>query len=159
MRIQDAAPSYGEQLRQLEATGQTALGPALLVANGMIAGAAPGARIVLCTDGCSNVGVGGLVTDETGGRRSLADFLPGLESCRQFYKTEALRARERGATVSVISIEGEHSNLQALGVVADITGGTIQRVQPIQLAFAFETCVFQELVATRVDVHVRLHTR
>lgn len=158
MRIEDAARSYGEQLRQLGATGQTALGPALLVANGMIAGAAPGARIVLCTDGCSNVGVGGLVVDETGGR-SLADFLPGLESCRQFYKTEALRARERGATVSVISIEGEHSNLQALGVVADITGGAIQRVQPIQLAFAFETCVFQELVATRVDVHVRLHTK
>ena len=152
------AQSYGEQIRELAASGQTALGPALLVATGMITEAAPGATIVLCTDGCSNVGVGGLV-HAAQGTAGLQSLLPGLEACRKFYRDGALRAREHGATVSVISIEGEHSNLQALGVVADVTGGTIQRTQPHQLASAFELCVFQLVVAVHLKVHLRLHTR
>ena len=44
---------------RLEEGGQTALGPSLLLAISM-AGQVPGSKVIICTDGLANVGVGNL---------------------------------------------------------------------------------------------------
>ena len=43
----------------LEEGGQTALGPALLIAVSMACNT-PGSKVIMCTDGMANVGLGGL---------------------------------------------------------------------------------------------------
>lgn len=43
----------------LEEGGQTALGPALLVST-VIACQVPGSKVIICTDGMANIGVGNL---------------------------------------------------------------------------------------------------
>ena len=43
----------------LEEGGQTALGPALLLAISMACNT-PGSKVIMCTDGMANVGLGGL---------------------------------------------------------------------------------------------------
>lgn len=48
------------KLLGLSARGQTALGPALLVAMGMAGSSNAGGHVIVCTDGLSNVGVGAL---------------------------------------------------------------------------------------------------
>lgn len=48
---------------RLEEGGTTALGPALLIATTM-AGQHPGSKVIICTDGKANVGVGRLDLEE-----------------------------------------------------------------------------------------------
>jgi hypothetical protein len=55
----DSAAELSTKLYALEETGQTALGPALLVSIAMAA-KSPGSRVVVCTDGLANVGLGAL---------------------------------------------------------------------------------------------------
>lgn len=50
-------------LIRLEEGGTTALGPALLIATTM-AGQHPGSKVIICTDGKANVGVGRLDLEE-----------------------------------------------------------------------------------------------
>jgi hypothetical protein len=42
-------------------------------------------------------------------------------------------AKERGVAVSVVSIEGEECRLENLGVVAELTGGDVTKVDPEHL--------------------------
>lgn len=56
--------SYRTLLNRLEEGGTTALGPALLIAATM-AGNHPGSKVIICTDGKANVGVGRLDEEES----------------------------------------------------------------------------------------------
>jgi hypothetical protein len=58
-RYAQSRPTLEERLFQLEETGPTALGPAVVAALGMCEGKR-GARIVVCTDGVANIGLGSL---------------------------------------------------------------------------------------------------
>lgn len=53
------------QILSLEAKGQTALGPALLISI-LIAARKHGSRVILCTDGLANQGLGSLEKDKNG---------------------------------------------------------------------------------------------
>lgn len=82
-----------KKLHSLETEGCTALGPALAVAVGMTTNV-PGAKILLCTDGMANQGVGKV--DNSNKATAL-----------QFYRSLAEQARGNGVTVSVITMEGQ----------------------------------------------------
>ena len=110
--ISSTAAALKDQLVHLKPKGQTALVPALMVAIGMASSGTPCSQIVLCTDGLSNIGVGSL---EVGSTSQSAGLTEEEAFTQKFYIEAAVHARNAGLCVNIVSFEGEHCNLQALG--------------------------------------------
>jgi hypothetical protein len=51
-----------EKLLAIEETGPTALGPALIASLGLASKGKAGSKVIVCTDGLSNVGIGSFDT-------------------------------------------------------------------------------------------------
>jgi hypothetical protein len=129
------------KLWDLEESGPTALGPALLLGI-VIAGAQPGSSVILATDGLANVGLG------------------SLEDSREsamYYTELAEQAKLRGVTVTVISLIGTECALESLSIVCEQTAGSVQRVDPVQLASSSLSLVDRPIVAFGVMAMVLLH--
>ena len=137
--VSKSAGLLTKKILSLEETGPTALGPAMLISIGMAA-KSNGSRVVLCTDGLANVGLGSLdkLSDEQ------------REKSEQWYDNVGEFAKQHGVTVSVISIKGDECALEDLGRVAEHTGGTVVRVDPQELAQNFKQILAQQVVATKV---------
>jgi hypothetical protein len=111
-RISEVATRLSTTVSGLKPCGNTALGPALAVAVGL-ASSRPGSKIVLCTDGMANNGVGAIRNrDET----------------VDFYGDMGRHAAEEGTCISVITMEGEDCSMENLGICADLTGGQVEMV-------------------------------
>lgn len=134
-----------QKIRNLNPDGATALGPALLMSVLLAAQGKPGSKVVLCTDGIANVGLGSLATEED------------LEAALMFYNDVAMKARDSSVCVSILSIEGEECSLEYLLPVVEKSGGTIDKVDPINLTQDFADALAQEVLATHVNVVVHLH--
>jgi actin-related protein len=111
-KVVDVAERLESTVSGLKPSGNTALGPALAVAVGL-AGGRPGSKIVLCTDGMANNGVGAIRD-----RNQVVEF----------YSDIGRRAAEEGTCVSVITMEGEDCSMENLGTCADLTGGQVEMV-------------------------------
>lgn len=85
---------------------------------------APGSSVVLCTDGLANVGLGAFDEIKTEEDSKKADL---------FYEALGEFAKNKGITVSIISIEGEECNIDTLSKIAEMTGGNVERVNPVNL--------------------------
>ena len=46
-------------------------------------------------------------------------------------------ASEAGVTINIVSIEGDECNLEALSTLAELTGGSVERVNPTTLTKDF----------------------
>jgi hypothetical protein len=53
------------------------------------------------------------------------------KAVNEFYEKLGEYAKSKGITVSVISIEGEECKISTLSTLAELTGGTVERVDPI----------------------------
>ncbi|KAK3097067.1 hypothetical protein FSP39_006081 [Pinctada imbricata] len=135
----------GEKLFGLEEGGATALGPALLVACTM-ASQHPGSKVIICTDGKANVGLGRL--DLEGEE---------VEGQVDFYEDVGRKALDKGVSVSVISIKGTDCKLVHLGKVADTTGGQVNIVDPLKLTQEFSTILADRIIATNVTATFIIH--
>lgn len=62
--VSDSYSKLIEKFSNLAEKGQTALGPALAVSLGLLKNSKPGSKILLCTDGLANIGVGSLDGDD-----------------------------------------------------------------------------------------------
>nr|KAG5704944.1 hypothetical protein BaRGS_022786 [Batillaria attramentaria] len=113
--IKETRQSLGEKVFALEEGGPTALGPALVVALSM-ASHQPGSKVIICTDGKANVGLGKLEDQENPGD----DQDPS-----EFYESIADTANTKGVSVSVITIKGTDCKLVHLGKLAEKTGGQV----------------------------------
>ncbi|KAG5185901.1 hypothetical protein JKP88DRAFT_354015 [Tribonema minus] len=131
------------RLFALSEGGPTALGPAAALGLAQAIACGAGSRLVVCTDGLANVGVGSL---DGGG-----DAAPA------FYEYLAGRAAQHGVIVDVVSIAGGGCDLETLGVMSDLTGGTVTRVDPLSLADNFATMLAEPLIAINVTVTLRAH--
>ena len=131
-----------EKLMKLRASGGTALGPALLYSVVLASDGGRGSKVVICTDGLANEGVGSL--DRNSDQNS-------------FYKEIASIATELGISVSVISIEGQECRLESLALVTEETGGSIVKVAPETLSTEFANVMADDVIATQVSVQVFLH--
>ncbi|XP_059169853.1 circularly permutated Ras protein 1-like [Physella acuta] len=134
----------GEKVYNLEEGGATALGPALLVAVNM-ASHHPGSKVILCTDGKANIGLGKL--------EDVSDDQASLD----FYSKAAESAHTAGVTVSVITIEGTDCKLVHLGMLADKTGGQVNIVDPLKLTEEFGNILADPIIATKVKALCILH--
>jgi Mg-chelatase subunit ChlD len=121
----------------LRTSGCTALGPALALAVG-ITSTLYGAKVVLCTDGCANVGVGSVQGKEVS----------------PFYADIARRALENGTTISVITMEGEDCAMENLGTAADISRGQVDIVDPLHLARTVQSMLRDSNLAARAECSV-----
>ena len=134
-----------ERLLALEESGPTALGPALLTSVGLALQGGAGSKVILCTDGIANVGLGSL---ETQNDVEIADF---------FYSKIGDIAKQNGVGISVISIASEECRLDSLSELVDETGGELTKVDPQNLYNDFANILSQEILACKVKVTVNLH--
>jgi hypothetical protein len=122
-----------DKLYALRPSGSTALGPCLATAVG-IAQSSPGSKIMICTDGMANCGVGSIEgTKDT-----------------QFYTRIASYARNKGVSISVVTMEGEDCSMENLGTVADITSGSVEIVDPLNLSSKIVTLLSKQMLASSV---------
>jgi hypothetical protein len=117
-KVGEVGERLGTTVASLKVSGNTALGPALAVATGLARGRA-GSRIVLCTDGMANNGVGAI---------------KNRDQIVEFYGDMGRRAGEEGTCISVITMEGEDCSMENLGICADLTGGQVEMVDLQALA-------------------------
>ena len=101
--VRQRKQAMATQVKALQTEGSTALGPGLLLAV-QLAGRVPGSRVVLCTDGCANHGLGKLNMNMIGVQSS-PDQGPA------FYQQLGEKAKQLSVTVNVISFQGVCSNL------------------------------------------------
>jgi len=125
----------------MEETGPTALGPAVATAIAMAAEGAQGSQVVICTDGLANVGLGAF--DEAKTDEEFA-------AIEKFYGDLGEYAKEVGLTINVISIAGDECNLDALAKLAEVTGGEVERVNPVELTSNFANILSQPIIASNV---------
>ncbi len=102
---------------QLTERGTTALGPAACVALGIMEYAVPGSKVVLCTDGMANMGVGNI------------EDAQGLDGVWNFYRDLAGRAKNMGIPISIISIAGSQCKMEILGSISEISGGDVDIIK------------------------------
>ena len=92
--ISETAGALKQAVGKLEEGGSTALGPALCVSMAMLKDAKPGSKIVLCTDGLANTGVGAI------------EDCVSFDEVDAWYRVLATQAKESGMSISVVAIEG-----------------------------------------------------
>ena len=139
--ISKSSAKLFESLEKLKENGQTALGPAVLTALGMASKGSNGSKLIVCTDGLANIGLGTLdnpVNDD-------------------FYDKLKKFAVESGVTINLITIKGEECKVDVLGMLADNTNGKVLRVDPENLNQDFANVIKGEILATKVDLKVFLH--
>lgn len=147
--IRESKETLVQKLFELEETGSTALGPAVVVCVGMALNSQfGGVKLVIATDGLSNTGIGALdiKSDEV-----------GKKEARTFYEQLGAFAKLKGITISLISIRGEEVNLDIVGQLADQTDGTVDIVDPQNIHEQFGSILQSKLVATEVEVKLFLH--
>lgn len=134
-----------KRLLSLEETGPTALGPALLASVALAGQGGVGSKVILCTDGIANVGLGSLETEEE------------VEASEGFYAQVGELAKQTGVSISVISIASEECRLDCLSNLVEVTGGDLTKVDPENLSNDFANILATEVLACNVSVTVNLH--
>ena len=132
----------------IEETGPTAMGPAVLTSIAMAIQGNPGSTVVICTDGLANVGLGAFDEAKTESEK---------EKVNEFYERIAQIAHQGGVTVNIVSIEGAECNIESLSKLAEITGGQVERVNPLNLTKDFANILSLPVIATKVEAKVKLH--
>lgn len=144
--LSESATYLLNTLKTIKSSGATALGPALLISVILAAQGKPGSKVVICTDGLANKGLGNL---ETTGK--------SLEDANAFYTQVGQLAKEKGVIISIITLVEEGCRLDTLSPIANLTGGDILRVNPLNIGKDFEAIVGERLLATNVVVKVIIH--
>ncbi|XP_047233535.1 circularly permutated Ras protein 1-like isoform X2 [Girardinichthys multiradiatus] len=135
------------QILGLSANGETALGPAALLAIAM-ASRLPGSKVIICTDGKANAKLGNLEEEDNDAHALLSSTI--------FYQDLGESAANQGVTVSVLSIKGTECRLDELGRLADRTGGKVVIASPNQLHSEFEEIIQDRTIATHCAITLLL---
>ena len=130
------------KVAKINYTGMTALGPAALTSVAMAAQGKPGSSVVILTDGEANVGLGSMREEK---------------EAKEFYKDVGIYAEENGVSINIISIDGAEANVDTLSLMADLTGGSVERADPLSLIDDVEGMLAAANIASKVSVKVKLH--
>ena len=144
--VKDTADGLVAKVHGLEEGGATALGPALLVSL-LMASRHRGSKVVVCTDGLANVGLGAVEDDG----EAVAD------AAEEFYRRVGLLAVEHGVVIDLVGIEGEGCDVETLGLAVEPSGGSITKVAPLDVTRNFASMLANEAVATKVSATMFLH--
>lgn len=103
-----------------------------------------GSQVIVCTDGQSNLGLG---SSQGANAAQAADF----------YTRIGEHAKLKGVTVHIVTIIGSECNIDAISPVAEATNGEIERVNPSDIQRNFGDFLSRAVLATRVELKVKLH--
>ncbi|KAM4537120.1 circularly permutated Ras protein 1 isoform 1-T1 [Odontesthes bonariensis] len=129
-----------QKVTDLRENGATSLGPAALASVAM-ASRYPGSKVILCTDGRANIGLGEM------------EQLTSPSSSTQppyFYRHLALQAVGKGVIISVMTFEGTDCRLVDIGSLADVTGGRVNIVSIGTVATEIQSVSADNVLATGV---------
>lgn len=59
--------------------------------------------------------------------------------------------------MNLVSIKGDECNIDALSTLQDLTGGNIERVDPVNLTQNFASMLSKPVIATNVVCKIKLH--
>uniref|UniRef100_UPI00398F5C58 circularly permutated Ras protein 1-like n=1 Tax=Pristiophorus japonicus TaxID=55135 RepID=UPI00398F5C58 len=135
--IAESLQALSYRVHEMRERGATALGPAALVSVS-IASKRPGSKVIICTDGRANTGLGYL--------ESVKENV--CEGSTQFYTDVGEQATLNGVIVSILTIEGTDCRLVELGKLADRTGGRVNIVNPINLPKEIQAALEDDIIAT-----------
>jgi len=164
--VESTADDLTSKVFALEEGGATALGPAMAAAVGLASRKA-GSRIVLATDGLSNVGLGSLevtdadrvaasagAVDEDGDEMSEEDVARARAT--DFYTELGRAAADAGVVVDVVGLAA--CDLEMLGTtLCETTGGEVTKVDPAELRKEFATSLANPVLAMKVTATLLLH--
>ncbi|XP_051508184.1 circularly permutated Ras protein 1-like [Myxocyprinus asiaticus] len=128
-----------QKIKELREHGGTALGPAALISVAM-ASQFTGSKVIICTDGRANIGLGQLEQESS--------HCPVPSP--YFYNQLAYYAAEKGVIVSVMTFEGEDCCLAEVGRLADHTGGRVNIVNIGTVATEIQSAIADNVLATSV---------
>ena len=138
--------TLSSKLKSLETSGSTALGPGLLSAISLASKGKAGSKVIICTDGLANVGLGSL------------EHAGDDKNSKAFYEKIGLYAKSKGISISVITIKGDSEcNIQTLSKVALETNGVVSRVDPEKISSDFSFIIEDEILGTNAKLTVRLN--
>ena len=132
--VSECKELLSKQVFGLRTKGSTALGPALSAAVGL-ASQCVGSEVILCTDGLPNAGIG----SSNSGTSS-------------FYSDIGEYAKSKGVTISILGIDGADCGARNLAVCADISGGNVNIVNPLELTRQMRMIIDNPAIATEVEV-------
>jgi len=142
--VKESKENLLKKLWSIEESGSTALGPALLLGLSMASsGSGARSKMILCTDGLANTGIGSLE-----GKKDIFTA---------FYTELAEQAKVKGVAVSVMTIIGTDCNVESLSLVTEQTGGEISRVDPTNLTANLSSIVSTRVLAYGAMAMVLLH--
>ncbi|XP_078077388.1 circularly permutated Ras protein 1-like isoform X2 [Mustelus asterias] len=139
--IAESLHALNYRVHGMREQGATALGPAALISVS-IASKKPGSKVIICTDGRANTGLGYLESVEE----------EVYKCSRQFYSNVGEQATLSGVIVSILTIEGTDCRLAELGKLADQTGGRVNIVDPINLPKEIQATLEDDVIATDATV-------
>ena len=91
MPLQESLPGLLDSIGKLRPSGQTALGPALLLAVSMVGGGAIASKVIVCTDGRSNVGLGATSPECPAEQRQYSkEYVPSPPSLSLYHHSDML---------------------------------------------------------------------
>ncbi|XP_062239845.1 circularly permutated Ras protein 1 [Platichthys flesus] len=125
-----------QRVKDLREHGATCLGPAALASVAM-ASRHPGSKVILCTDGRANIGLGEM--------EQTSSLLMA-----HFYRRLAEQAVDSGVIISVMSFEGTDCRLADVGRLADTTGGRVNIVSIGTIATEIQSASLDNVLATGV---------
>ncbi|CAJ1085812.1 circularly permutated Ras protein 1 [Xyrichtys novacula] len=129
-----------QRVLDLREHGATCLGPAAL-ASVALASRYPGSKVILCTDGRANIGLGEIEQTSSLSSSSLTSY---------FYRKLALQAVQSGVIISVMTFEGTDCCLADIGRLADTTGGRVNTVSIGTVAREIKLASMDNILATGV---------
>ncbi|XP_026154263.1 circularly permutated Ras protein 1 [Mastacembelus armatus] len=129
-----------QTVKDLREHGATCLGPAALASVAM-ASRYPGSKVILCTDGRANIGLGEM---------NEASSLPSSPHSSYFYRKLALQAVGNGVIISVMTFEGTECCLADIGRLADTTGGRVNIINMGNVATEIQSASMDNVLATGV---------
>ena len=144
----DSKTDLLKTLENIVTGGMTALGPALLVSVGMAGQGKTGSKVVICTDGLANRGMG--MVENVHNPKI-------VQETSDFYERAGEYAKQRGITISVISLVSGECKLEMLSPIANLTGGDILRVNPMQLGDDFAELIAERVIGSNGKLRVQLH--
>eukprot|EP00211_Chloroparvula_japonica_P004689 CAMPEP_0119128714 /NCGR_PEP_ID=MMETSP1310-20130426/6756_1 /TAXON_ID=464262 /ORGANISM="Genus nov. species nov., Strain RCC2339" /LENGTH=613 /DNA_ID=CAMNT_0007119079 /DNA_START=17 /DNA_END=1855 /DNA_ORIENTATION=+ len=156
--VEKSGGDLAKAVEKMEEGGATALGPSAAIAYGICEGF-PGSEIIICTDGKANIGLGGdEENDEANG---------------QYFEKLGRKAKKAGVTISIVSIQtiavDRHGNrsvvkeessecgLAHLKNCANLTGGDVTILHPLELVRQIRKLSQNPVVASDVSVGVLTH--
>ena len=131
--IQQSADKMKGTVGGMYATGMTALGPAVLVST-VLAGKESNGQVILCTDGCANVGLEG----------------------RAFYDQVSDYALQHGVVININTVDGCQANVSQIREMSMKTGGSVSVLRIEDVGESFADMMSNKLVAKQAQMTIHL---